>query len=203
MEEKLTKRKQQAIRTRKKIYEKAKELFSKYGYEAVSIDDIVKAAGVARGSFYVYFLSKEDLSVYMMMDELGVYQAKVAQAWEALDKNQPAAELIVQTACGICSMVYGWGVETMRTVYRIFLERAATTGNSCKAMFEMPHLFTSLYELGVSRNELKPADTAAVAENIQSILIGLTYQWCLYHPDFDFIGRVRELVGEYLKVYKT
>ena len=202
MKEKMTKRKQQAIETRKRLYDTAKDLFSKNGYDAVSIDDIVQKAGVARGSFYVYFLSKEDLSVYLMMDEITLYQSQIANTWAALDKNLPAIDLIVEIACAICAMVKGWGVETMRTVYKIFIERAATTGISHKTTFEMPQLFTALYDLGVSRNEFKPADTAAIAENIQTILVGLTYQWCLYHPNYDFLGRAKVLVTEYLNGFK-
>ena len=68
MKEKLTKRKLQAIETKQKIYDAAKVLMDKHGYDAVSIDDIVREAGVARGSFYVYFLSKEDLLVYLVFE---------------------------------------------------------------------------------------------------------------------------------------
>jgi len=35
------------------------ELFSRYGYKDVSIEDITKEAGVGTGSFYTYFSSKE------------------------------------------------------------------------------------------------------------------------------------------------
>lgn len=199
MEKKLTKRELQALETRKKIFEAAKSLFSKYGYGAVSIDDIVREAGVARGSFYVYFLSKEDICVYLMMEEIGIYRTEVINSWTALDKNLPAADLIVQISCSICAMVENWGVETMRTVYKIFLERAATTGTSCKSLYEAPELFTALYELGVSRKEFVPADTSIIAEDIQTILVGLTYQWCLYHPNYDFTGRVKSIIADYLK----
>lgn len=203
MEKKLTKRQLRAMETRQRIYQTAKNLFSKYGYDAVSIDDIIKEAGVARGSFYVYFLSKEDLSVYLMMDELGVYQSVVRDYWEKLDKSLPARELIIQTACGICSMVRNWGVATMRTVYRIFLDRAATTGTAVKSLFEMPDLFIDIYELGVSRGEFRQADGSVIAENIKTLLIGITYEWCLYHPDYDFIGRVKSLLSDYLNGFAS
>jgi len=35
------------------------ELFSRYGYKDVNIEDITKEAGVGTGSFYTYFTSKE------------------------------------------------------------------------------------------------------------------------------------------------
>lgn len=199
MEKKLTKRELQAMETRKKIFDTARRLFSEYGYSAVSIDDIVREAGVARGSFYVYFLSKEDLSVYLMMADIGVYREVVTKLWSDLDRSLPAMELLAQLSCGICAMVESWGVETMRLVYKIFLERAATTDSSFKSIYEVPELFTALYELGVSRNEFIPADTAIIAGNIQTILVGLTYQWCLYNTAFDFIGNAKSLITDYLK----
>jgi AcrR family transcriptional regulator len=36
----------------------AREVFAKHGYHAAKIDDIVSAAGVARGTFYLYFEDK-------------------------------------------------------------------------------------------------------------------------------------------------
>lgn len=203
MGKKLTKRDLQALETRKKIYEAGKSLFSKYGYDAVSVEDIVEKAGVARGSFYVYFLSKEDLSVYLMMDTVGDYQSYMKDFCAAMDKDMSATDLIAQTACGICTMVRDWGVSTMRTVYKIFIARSEGTGTSYRSFFEMPELFTNLYELGVSRGELVATDSGAVAEDIKTILIGLTFEWCLYHPDYDFIGKTKLLITNYLEGYKT
>jgi len=48
-------------RTRARIREVANALFLKQGYEATTVDAIVAAAGVAKGTFYVYFARKEDL----------------------------------------------------------------------------------------------------------------------------------------------
>lgn len=38
----------------------AKELFSQQGYYQTSVSDIIQRAGVARGTFYLYFQSKRD-----------------------------------------------------------------------------------------------------------------------------------------------
>ena len=44
-----------------KIFKEAEKLFEKYGYRKVSVDDIVRKAGVAKGTFYLYFKSKDEL----------------------------------------------------------------------------------------------------------------------------------------------
>lgn len=203
MAKKMTQRQIKAAETRSKIYETAKALFTKYGYNAVSIDDIVKEAGVARGSFYVYFLSKEDLSIYMMFDGLGDVQNKVIDYFNKLDKNLSATELMVEIACSISAMTQSMSIETVRTMYKIFIERSATTGSSHKNTFDMPFLFEELYDRGLKSGEFIETDSVALAENIKTIMVGLTLEWCLYNTEYDYVGRTRSVITEYLKGIKA
>lgn len=46
---------------RKKIIESALKLFEEKGYHSTKISDIVQDAGMAQGTFYLYFKSKEDM----------------------------------------------------------------------------------------------------------------------------------------------
>ena len=61
----MTKRKQQAIETKQKLLDTADMLVKERGFDAVSVDDIVAGCGVAKGTFYHYFSSKDDLLVYL------------------------------------------------------------------------------------------------------------------------------------------
>ncbi|MCJ8014732.1 TetR/AcrR family transcriptional regulator [Paenibacillus sp. KQZ6P-2] len=47
--------------TKMKIIDSAFQLLAEKGYDAMSIDDIMKGAGKTKGSFYVHFKNKEDL----------------------------------------------------------------------------------------------------------------------------------------------
>ena len=51
-----------------KIIEAAKKEFSRVQFEDTSIKNIVKEAGIARGSFYQYFNSKRDLLEYIIYE---------------------------------------------------------------------------------------------------------------------------------------
>lgn len=46
------------VERRQQILSNARDVFAKRGYHAAKIDDIVAAAGVARGTFYLYFEDK-------------------------------------------------------------------------------------------------------------------------------------------------
>ena len=61
----MTRRKQQAIETKQKLLDAADALVKERGFDAVSVDDIVAACGVAKGTFYHHFETKNDLLVYL------------------------------------------------------------------------------------------------------------------------------------------
>ena len=55
----MTKRQEKAMLTRQKLLDTAEDLLKTNGFNALSVDDITKTAGVAKGTFYVYFKHKE------------------------------------------------------------------------------------------------------------------------------------------------
>lgn len=59
----------QDARKRQAIIEGAKELFFSQGFDAASMDDIAEAAGVSKGTLYVYFKNKEQLFGEVIREE--------------------------------------------------------------------------------------------------------------------------------------
>lgn len=55
--------KEHRAHVRDRIVESARRLFNRSGFEAVSIDSIMKEAGLTHGGFYAYFKSKSDLYI--------------------------------------------------------------------------------------------------------------------------------------------
>jgi AcrR family transcriptional regulator len=56
-----TLRAQQKKATRGLLFDVAMRLFETSGYDTVNVDDIVRESGVARGTFYFHYQSKEDV----------------------------------------------------------------------------------------------------------------------------------------------
>lgn len=52
------------------VIEKARELFTKYGYKKVAMDEIAKAANVTKKTIYTYFEDKESMFRYFINEEL-------------------------------------------------------------------------------------------------------------------------------------
>jgi len=77
-----TKRQMQALETKDKIYSAALAVINEKGYRNVNIQDITETAGVAKGSFYTYFESKDDLVMYTYAQSDTEYHAAYEQVKE-------------------------------------------------------------------------------------------------------------------------
>ena len=55
-------------RTRTRLLEAAEDVFAKVGYHEASIVKITEAAGVAMGTFYLYFRSKKEIFDELLRD---------------------------------------------------------------------------------------------------------------------------------------
>ena len=53
-------------RTKRKIFEIAMKLFSEKGYDATSIEEITATVGVAKGTLYYHFSSKEEIFNFLV-----------------------------------------------------------------------------------------------------------------------------------------
>lgn len=53
------------------------ELLKKYGYRRMTIDEITKSCGIAKGTFYNFFKSKEEFTYQMMLLERDIERQKL------------------------------------------------------------------------------------------------------------------------------
>jgi AcrR family transcriptional regulator len=72
---------------RHQLLDAATWVFARKGYRTAGISDIIARAGVARGTFYLYFESKEQVFLAIVED----FHTRVKRAFEALDDAAAAA----------------------------------------------------------------------------------------------------------------
>lgn len=68
---------------RRKIMREGRALFARHGVRKTSVDDLVQATGIGKGTFYLFFPSKEDLVFELIREEYQAYGVLV----DRLDKK--------------------------------------------------------------------------------------------------------------------
>ena len=63
MNTRMTNRQAQAIQTKQSVFDSAIALFKEKGFDAVTVDEIAKRAGTAKGTFYTYFPTKSAIII--------------------------------------------------------------------------------------------------------------------------------------------
>jgi AcrR family transcriptional regulator len=78
---------------REAILAAAKQVFRDKGYHQASVHDIIDAAQIARGTFYLYFSSKQEVFAQLADDFLGVTRGQVRRISLAPGADPPLLQL--------------------------------------------------------------------------------------------------------------
>ena len=97
-----TLRAQQKQATRELLFDVAMRLYERHGYDAVNVDDIVRESGVARGTFYFHYDSKEDV----LYEAVRRGEVEIAARMAAVAPGRPLREVLQATCDGFADV---WG----------------------------------------------------------------------------------------------
>ena len=78
-------------KTKKTIFDSAIKVFSGSGYDGATMDDIALNAGVAKGTLYYHFKSKEEIFKYIITDGMNVIIEQIEEATE--EEEDPLTKL--------------------------------------------------------------------------------------------------------------
>lgn len=79
---------------RRQLLGAARHLFLAKGFSHTSVSAIVREAGVAQGTFYLYFKGKQDLLPYLRAEVFDHYRRAIEES--TADREQPADARLVQ-----------------------------------------------------------------------------------------------------------
>ena len=104
--------------TRQDLLSAARRVLSRYGFHRTKIVDIASEAGVAVGTFYLYYPTKEALFLEMVEDTVGLLKAEIDRL------ESPAADPIERARAG-CETFFRFAQEN-RDLFRIVFGHGAT-----------------------------------------------------------------------------
>lgn len=149
-------------KTKRKIFETSMKLFAQKGYEATSIEEITATVGVAKGTLYYHFASKEEIFNFLVEEGMKLLknsiQIKTSKLSNSLDKIRAIILIqikVIKKYENLITIVLSqiWGNE----------ER----NNTCKKyVFEYIKTIEDITKEGIKKGEIINRDSEVLASEI-------------------------------------
>jgi AcrR family transcriptional regulator len=192
---------------REQIIDGAKRIFMAVGFDAASMNDITREAGVSKGTIYVYFDGKEDLFAAMIERE----RAKViASVKHALHGNQGPIEAVLHEF-GVTFVTHICADQTVRGM-KMVLSVSERMPDLCQRFFSASpengySILRAYLDAKIAEGLLVIDDTELASRQfIELCMPGLfkrrLFGWLKEPPTTDEIDRtVRSAITMFLNTY--
>ena len=193
---------------RDQILDGAKKVFALSGFDGASMNDITRAAGVSKGTIYVYFQSKEELFAALIQRER---EHVMNHVQSILQEDKPLEEVLFnfgmtfakhmtsQNTIKGMRMVLGV-IDNMPEVARAFLSCGPTKG---------AHQLKDYLLVHVESGALKIDDTLLAARQLADLCLCGQFRPALFGEssqppkDEELVSTVRSAVKLFLNAYST
>ena len=191
--EPLSKQQLKSKETKGRIFRAAKTILQKQGYEQLSIKNICEEAGVANGSFYHHFKTKDDLLSYYIEEQPSINPDLL----EPPEDAEEAKIAIIHVYLNYAEYCRELGVEFMANYYT---PKNQALNPSIRTERPYPiitveHYLQKAIDAGSVTPTIPPED---ICTDIRMLVIGNVFEWCLHNGDTDFEGNIRRSLGHYL-----
>ena len=180
-------KKEKGERTKRKLFESAAQLFTRYEFDDVTVDAIVEAAGVSKGTFYIYFESKDALIASFLSDYVSNVDADYKAHLDSLPEGTKASDMLLSLIEKIADVLTDTiGCHRMKIVYKVQLTGAANMEAVKGYNRELYHMFSHLLGKGIESGEFNTAlPLDILTKHFVMAIRGICYEWCIRYPDFD------------------
>jgi TetR/AcrR family fatty acid metabolism transcriptional regulator len=187
---KMTKRAKQAIASKNKIFKCGVNLIRKYGFDAVTVEQIAKKAGVSVGTYYYYFNSKMDLfkeifnkADQYFLDEVDGHLTAHSCKEQIIEYFDRYAEY---TLCD--------GLELIKKLYTSENKMFIVEGRA------MQNVLTNILRSGRTNGEINDNSTPeALTRTLFVVARGVIFDWCLYDGETDLKSEMKSIIGTMVK----
>lgn len=192
----MTNRQVAAEITRKKLIDTADRLIREKGYDNISVEDITKASGVAKGTFYNHFKKKEDITLALSQKHLSNLNELIPDLG-----NQAPEDGIRSYLTSYLQVVVSSGDKMARQWIRYIVEPT----NYKKWEFDLDSLQTLLEKLVETQRLTEDTPVDDLARLLMTEIYGIVLSWCISPKTVDPVKDIQIFcdlqLGAILKAY--
>lgn len=189
----LSKQQLKSQETKERIFQAAKRILQKSGYENLSIKNICEEAGVSNGSFYHHFKTKDDLLSYYIEDQPNMEPGLL----EIPQNPSTAKEAIVGVYLNYVKYCKELGVDFIAGYYTPRNQALNPTIRTERPypIVTVQHYLENAIQAGALTTKLS---TQEIVTDIRMIVIGNVFEWAMTNGEADFEGNIKRSISHYL-----
>ena len=178
----MTKRQEKALLTRNKLLKTAENLLKTNGFNALSVEDITNTAGVAKGTFYVYFKHKEDIISEICRGYFKEIENKINEM-----ENSNIIEKLTLYFSDFMEAVELYGINICREWVRSAIDPKTALDNKVLSKWKYDtDMLTNILNKSIKNKELKKGTPVELLVHIIiSQLYGMMTVWCMSDGTFE------------------
>lgn len=181
------KRRLEARKTKQKVFESAEKLFSSRDFNKVSVDSIVKLAGVSKGSFYLHYASKDALVTELIKNQVAKVDTDYRRFIDLFPDDISTESLFLSMVDKITDVLMEIGCNKLQILYKAQITKDVDTGEVTSYNREIYKMFRDVLKRGIKRGEFKTDISLEIlTKHFMMAIRGVTYEWCVRYPEFDY-----------------
>lgn len=176
-------------RTKRKIFETAMELFAKKGYDGTSVEEITSVVGIAKGTLYYHFSSKEEIFNFLIDEGMKLLrnsiEIKTSKYDNSIDKIK--AVILIQIKIivkyeNLITLVISqmWGKEERHLRCREYV-------------YEYIKIIENIVKEGIEKGEIYDGNPEAIASGI----FGFTCSSLVYKLKTEKEINIQEIYNDF------
>ena len=179
-------------KTKRKIFEASMKLFAEKGYDATSVEEITATVGVAKGTLYYHFSSKEEIYNFLLEEGtkllINNIDVKVSKLNNSIDKLRSISLLQLRVITKYQNLI---------TIYLSQVWGSDQRNQKCqKYINDYISKINEIVEDGIKKGELKEGNSEIIASEI----FAFTCAGFMYKIKSDKPIDVKELCIEFDKM---
>jgi len=169
-------------------------VFANHGYHQTRISDIARAAGVADGTIYLYFPSKEELLVSLLDDRVSKLLAFMQRDVPKLANAPERLRAIIDMQLGLLE-----GDRELAEIVTIIVRQSSRLIKQAPTFVAYLDAIECIIQQGQQSGELRSDISASVAARaIFGALDGTALTWALGRAEPAALARAARQVGDIL-----
>ena len=180
-------------KTKRKIFETSMKLFAQKGYDATSIEEITANVGVAKGTLYYHFSSKEEIFEFLIGEGVKLLKNSIEIKTEKLSNSLDKIKAIVLIQIKVL----------VKYEYFMTIVLSEIWGNTSRSLLCQKYIFEYIQEIeqivkeGIQKGEIVDTDPNVVASGI----FGFTCSSLIYEKRSNKDISVQKLYQEIEKAF--